>query len=338
MIANAAPAGAPPTLKSLRLTGLDGSNPLAFLAAVGLLRVLDHRAGLGRSPRPRLSWIEEGYWCPVLHGEVDVEAVIRAVLEDKETWSDDPALLLAYNEAGEALVDPRVHRHATRDLKPKPAAMRRFLEAIAARAEQPLDPNARLAAGRTMSMAAAYGSELVQDNNGNTKPTAFHFTAGQQRFLDAVARLREGVADEHVREALLGPWTGASHLPSMSWDATVARLYALRAGDPSKERRGSVPGADWLAYIGLGFTIATPVRGQLRTTGIAGGWKNSVFTWPLWTRPASMPVVRSLLATADLDTLDSQARNSRGIGVVFQSGIVRSDQGGYGGFTPARVR
>ncbi len=91
------------------------------------------------------------------------------------------------------------------------------------------------------------------DNNGNTKPTAFHFTAGQQTFLDMVDELRTGITAAHLREALDGPWLNRSQLPSLTWDSSVARLYALRAGNPSKEKRGSVPGANWLAVIGLSY-------------------------------------------------------------------------------------
>ncbi len=58
---------------NVTLTGLDGSNPLAFLAALGLLRVLDHRARQhrhnGRTPTtPKLAWLDEGGWRPVLRG------------------------------------------------------------------------------------------------------------------------------------------------------------------------------------------------------------------------------------------------------------------------------
>jgi hypothetical protein len=35
----------------------------------------------------------------------------------------------------------------------------------------------------TSDIAASFFFELVQDNNGKTKPTALHFTAGQQPFL-----------------------------------------------------------------------------------------------------------------------------------------------------------
>jgi hypothetical protein len=51
------------SLEPIELSGLDGSNPLAFLAALGTLRLAD-RAFEGNA---RLSWRQRGKWLPVLH-------------------------------------------------------------------------------------------------------------------------------------------------------------------------------------------------------------------------------------------------------------------------------
>src|ERR1035438_9206826 len=52
-------------MPEIELTGLDGSNLLAYLAALGTLRVLT-------SAEPeryvRMSWVDRGYWVPVVHG------------------------------------------------------------------------------------------------------------------------------------------------------------------------------------------------------------------------------------------------------------------------------
>lgn len=314
--------------------GLDGGNPLGFLAALGALSVLDVQRPAG-APRPCLSWSLSGHWQPTYRGVQDVDVIARAVIDDKARWADDPALLLAYDEDG-VLVDPRHVDKCTRDLKPPPRSMRAYLSSVADYASAACTdtyPRYR----RTAAMAGAYGSELVQDNNGNTKPTALHFTAGQQRFLDAIARLHEAVTYDHVCEALLGPWSGRSSLPSMSWDSTVSRNYALRAGDPSKEKRGSNPGAEWLAFIGLSFTMSVPNGQRLMTTGVSGGWKDGSFTWPLWRAPVSTSVIPAILSLRNLPALPQTVRLARGIGAVMRCDITRSDQGGYGGFTPSAV-
>jgi CRISPR-associated endonuclease/helicase Cas3 len=64
--ASQAYVGNPPTRlvePSFELTGLDGANPLAFLAAIGTLVVLGREA-----PSARLSWCRSAIWVPVLSG------------------------------------------------------------------------------------------------------------------------------------------------------------------------------------------------------------------------------------------------------------------------------
>ncbi len=320
---------------AVTLTGLDGANPLAFLAALGVLRVLDLRARSRGRPLPSLSWSDEGCWRPVVHGPPSVDALIGELLEDKDTWQLDPAFAIAYDDAGDLVDLQKADGKVTRDLKPKPAAMRAFLDGLASRA---VAPSEAFVLRRALDTAATYGSEIVQDNNGNTKPTAFHFTAGQQQFMRAVADLQTGVTGDDLQEALVGPWLRESTLPNMGWDATNARLYAFRATNPSGDKKTTVAGADWLAFIGLGAFPSFPRGTRLLTTGVEGGWKDSTFTWAVWAKPATFRVASSVCRTASLSSLPPAERLARGIAAVFTSSISRTDQGGYGSFSPAEVR
>lgn len=310
-------------MSSLTLTGLDAQNPLAFLAALGLLRVLDSHASQAQVPAPRLSFIDEGQITPRLSTPLALDEVIAIVLGDAAQQADNVALQLAYDDKG-ALVSPGASG-ATRDLKPSPAGARDLLA------------RAATAGPRASRLAAAFFSELVQDNKGNSKPTAFHFTAGQQAFLEMTERLRRGITADDVREALVGPWRNTSTLPSLTWDASVTRLYALRAGNPSLEKRGSVPAANWLGVLALEFFPVVVTGGaRLTTTGVVGGWKDSVFRWPVWEPALTAPTVAGLLRTPASRWTPSE-RTAMGITGVFASKIARTDQGGYGSFSPAEV-
>jgi hypothetical protein len=325
---------------TITLTGLDGANPLAFLAALGVLRVLHHRARQHCRPLPKLSWTNEGCWRPVIHGSPSIDAIIGEILEDKDTWQTDPAFLLAYDETGENLVDPRKAKEKiTRDLKPKPSAMRAFLENLAGGAVFEQTSTELLLLRRALDTAAAYGSEIVQDRTkGCTKPTAFHFTAGQQQFMKAVSELQARVTASDLQEALAGPWRRESTLPNMSWDATNSRFYALRAKNPATDKKTTIAGADWLAFIGLGTMPSFPRGTGLVTTGIKGGWKDSTFTWAVWENPVAWRVASSIVRISDLARLAPGARRVRSIGTVFSARIFRLDPGGYGIFGPAEVR
>lgn len=313
----------------LTLTGLDASNPLAYLAALGILQALNDSSGAHRSPASwRLSWRDDGRWLAVLQGSDDADDVIQRLHAEAASWRDELALQLAYDGDGK-LIAPTAEK-ATFDLKPNPEAFRAFADRIA----EACRPD-NLRSARTV---AAYGSELVTDNNGNLKPTALHFTTGKQSFLGMVRALQQGLTDEDFREAMLGPWQNVSRLPSLSWNASAPRIYAYRAKNPSDEQRGSVPAADWLAFIGLRFFPTVSKHSRLLTPCVEGGWKDSTLRWPIWTVPLSVNAIRSLLTWRGLrDTFASEQRIAAGIAALYESKILRSDQGGYGSFSPASV-
>ena len=110
--------------------------------------------------------------------------------------------------------------------------------------------------------------------DGNRKPSrpTLHFTAGQQKFLEMVRLLAADVDRERLREAVCGPWRYDSPLPSLSWDARGERVYAVRAINPSKEKRLGVPGSDWLAFRGLVFyPVTRTVTGSPADNGMRPG-------------------------------------------------------------------
>lgn len=292
------------------LTGLNGANPLAFLAALGALEVISTS-----DPNTTLLWQHSGSWRAVLHSSyASMDSMIEQLERDREQSVNDPALALEYS--------------GKRDLKPAPIRFRQFLNDLVGHSS----PTNR----RSVDWATAFATDVAVDNNGNTKPTALHFTAGQQQFLQMALDLVANVTRDDFREALCGPWKYERSLPVMGWDATSSRDYALRANDPSTDKKLGVPGADWLALRGLIFLPTVPRGLRVITAGCVGGWKDGRFRWPLWTVPLSAPVVRSVL-TLDIERMTKPERTARAIGAVLSSGIRRSDQGGYGSFAPASV-
>jgi hypothetical protein len=301
----------------LRLTGLDPVNPLAYLAALGTLRALStHRPELG----VRLSFDAEAAATPVLHGVGDVSAVVAAVLEDAESLEGTPVLSFSYDEAGRWRPDGGIGR--SRDLKPSPDSARAFLE------------NTGTIGGEVADIAASYFSDAVTAGDGRIKPTALHFAAGNMQWLKMVGELRDALTPSLVHEALLGPWVGTTKLPSLSWDSTAVRLYALRANDPGPEKRPTIAGANWLAYRALPFFASYVADDGLETTGVVGSWKGGNFAWPLWGVPATVQSV-SALSRLDVRRMGTGERRARGVFAVLESRIERTDQGGYGSFSPA---
>ncbi|MCC6649367.1 MAG: hypothetical protein IT374_27825 [Polyangiaceae bacterium] len=299
-------------MTELVLTGLDGANPLGFLAALGVLEALsENHSGA------RLAWRDEGVWRPVVSGvAMDREALVAFLDADRQAVASDPALALQYGGG-------------VRDLKPPPAEYRAYLEGLVAAA--------RVDSRRSVDWANAFATDVAVDNNGATKPTALHFTAGRQLWLEMVNKLVAEVTAADLHEGLWGPWIYTRELPVMAWDATAARDYALRASNPSTDKKAGVPGADWLAVRGMPAIAVAPRGARILTTGCSGEWKTGRFTWPLWGGPLGRALVRSVVRTPQLSSLGAREREARGITCVFQSGIRRTDQGGYGSFSPASV-
>jgi hypothetical protein len=310
------------------LTGLDGSNPLGYLAALGALVVMTENAG-PEGPRPRLSWRNSGRWVPRLSEVPDIDTIAGHVVADAESWAAEPLLEFAYVADGTQIVPPDT-RGAVRDLKPKPELLRELMMNLAA---------AFPASRRSTNLVTSLATETAQDRTkGNVKPTAFHFTAGQQTFLAMIDELRAGLTPDDAAEALVGPWRRSSDLPTMRWDAAAPRDYALRAVNPAGpgEKPRGVPAADWLAFRGLTLFPVADVAGRLETTCITGGWKDAVFSWPIWTAQADLASIRSLLSCWQALADKPAEWDGRGVAIGFRSRITRSDQGGYGNFGPAR--
>lgn len=313
----------------IELSGLDGTNPLGFLAALGVLDTL-HRSGR----EPTLRWTDDLVPVPLISGAVDRDDLVAVLDEDRARWSGSTVL---HGPKGNPLDD----------IKPTPQVLGQWLEE---------DLVSTLDGERAeCDLFAALLSEGGVDGKGNSKPTHLHFTAGQQKFLVMVRELVEKVDTGRLHEALFGPWREDSPFPSLSWSSQGERVYALRASNPSTEKRLGVPGADWLAFLGLVFfpTCVIGTRdGELTlvTSGCDRRWKRSALRWPLWSVPLDRDTIWSLVGDRETvgERLARNASNSerakatvslraRGVARVLQAPIRRTDQGGYGSFGGATV-
>jgi len=300
----------------IELAAIDGTNPLGFLAALGVLDAL-HRAGKS----PTLRWTDDLVPMALVSGVADADGLVAVLETDRARWPSSVVL----NGPSGARLD---------DAKPASDVLSRW----AAEVVEAERANADL--------FAALVSEGGVDGKGNGKPTHLHFTAGQQKFLTMVRELAANVSSERLSEALFGPWREDSPLPSLSWSSHGERLYALRAVNPATDKRLGVPGADWLAFLGLVFfpTCVTTRRDgvlALRTSGCDQPWKRSALRWPLWTialdRDTTWSLVGDSAVVGDPPTLTPATLRGRGILRVLTAPIRRSDQGGYGSFGGASV-
>ncbi len=296
----------------LALTGLDGSNLLAYLAALGALRVL---ALAEPDAAARMSWVDEGWWMPIFH-------------HSRLTSGEELVAALAERVCGESSINPAWEIGNDLTLPRNEFGGRLRAEASAS------TPDRREAA----DFLAAFGSEAF---GAGAKKEAMSDTefrtmsgAGHQHFLGFMRELAAMTDARHLRCALLEPWDYRDGRPSLRWDSSDYRPHALRAEDPSGDPIRTMRGANRLAVEALPFFPTVPQGRRLATVGFEDREETGI-SWPIWTDPLNAAVAASLLASEEIQTADRLTMMRRGIVQVFRAR--RFTEGKYRNFTPAKA-
>lgn len=292
------------------LTGLEGTNPLGFLAALGIQIIFEEEL-----EQPKLWWSSDVTPHAIVEGSFTVERIVSQALKVFPLWAKSPALAPSFG--GKAKNDAKFS--TAEDI-------RKYLKKS-------------ISCQYAASFATSLIAEDSVDNQGNAKPTDFYFTAGQMKFLKFAREILTECTSAEIESGLLGPWDYKSDLPSMMWDIADDRQYALSASDPSKNKKLSNPGPEALAIIGLCTHPVFKGDDRTLTTGCSGKWKTGQYIWPIWQYPCSPDAVKSLLwhATSNSPAKASRSYKAWGISKILKSRIQRSDQGGYGTFYPPQI-
>lgn len=301
------------TVEGTVLCGLDGGNPLGFLAALGVLRILS----IGYTEKAiRMAWcVRNGVWCPTVN-----------VCGSEEAFVEQLVAKLSTSDASPWSINKRL-----------PFEADRLRSAICIALQV-----SRMDERQTLDMLAAFGSEAFENAEGVFADTALRMVrAGDsagQGLLAYGKRIREETSRQDLHEALFAIWRHQDSNCAVRWDPVENRSYALRWTDPSKERTGSVRGANRLALEGMPVLPVIPIGTRVRTTGFTEFQKRSEsLTWPLWSAYATLDVVRSLVTLAELQNERPSVHQlgELGIAAVFRSSRIMMNQYYYN-FTPAQ--
>jgi len=206
---------------ALELSGLDGTNPLAFLAALGTLRILTIA---WPSRGVKLHWAENGgAWRPLISAEnpplIDTLAARTGVGETLAS-----ALKATGDEPFLRIDDP--------NLKLDPSAWRGAL--------RPIQEKATRDTRTTVDFFSSLGTEGDVDRHANIRRSALQMVNGGKRqdFLPIIKNLVSACTAEHISNTLFERWAYADSMVSLNlrWDPVDDRLYALRWDDPSDSR------------------------------------------------------------------------------------------------------
>lgn len=296
---------------SLELSGLDGSNPLAFLAALGAWRT-----AADIHTDTRLSWTKRGgTWTPLLVGSASSPKMLVNILQHRLKESSIEAFTLS---------------------KKMPFAAKLLRDSMITAVEHAQETGIR----RQVDFLSALGSEVIKDAD-DFVDTAFRMvragdSAGQGLPAYAVA-ICEDSDVEALHRTLFAQWDYADGKPSLRWDPADDRRYALRWKEPSGDPIRTMRGANRLAIEALPLFPTAPVGNKLETTGFrTGGSRNTFFSWPIWETPISIDVGRSLLALPELQ-LDAPPRDKlRPMGIVDVLRSQRLTIGKFRNFAPSQ--
>ena len=207
---------------SLLMAGLDGANPLAFLAALGTLRGLTLA---WPERRVRLSWTLRDTWRPRLH--------TGGCTPSEEETLDGLERFMELRPGHDAL--------EIGDNLPLPSDAFRG-HALSAAEAASTAPESRAEA----DFIAAFGCDAVQSagRKGQIQETALRtLGAGQTQFLKPMRDLAEKTTREHLRRCLFAPWKREDSRLSLRWDPEDDRRYAHRWRDPTAS--GEEPKTEW---------------------------------------------------------------------------------------------
>lgn len=301
-----------------RLDGLEPDNLLAFMALLGLLRVLEEARP---NWRPRVSWTVE-------------DPPLRPALRVPESAGQEAVAEAAADGLGRL-----ARRHdfsGLKDLK-MPSDQARSELRGAARVVH----DDRYAA----EMWAAFLSDVVIDEKGITKPTPLCFLgAGRTRFLEnfeivpkcrtpprrGKGRDRQEVSEvDCLTEALFSSWRRPDPSKSFRWDPNEDSRHAYRWAAPTDQKEMTQHGANRLAAVGLSALTVVPVaeaRGpQLQVLGGIRAPSGFSIRWPIWRDSISLAGIRGLLGHPDLGRLETR----EALGVVEVRCARRVSHGRY---------
>lgn len=303
-------------MNSVVLTGIDGSNPLAFLAGIGAFRLASL---IWSKERIGMRWVRHDGWRPEIVGIPTVsQRDFCEALQASGCW----APLEFFAPMGNDLTVPA-----------------ETFAGLPERASEEGGSGNRGAA----DFCAAFACEVISDPKKDRleyTDLCFITGSGHQHFLGTARTLGAACTADHLAEALFGPWRKADKGSSFRWDPDDAKEYALMYNNPGPAGVLSVWGANRLAFEGLPLLPAIPTRRGLQTTGFQKRKRVEEFTWPIWTQWASLDTVRSLLSLAEMQE-DAPSRadlGARGMVELFRSQRVRIGQGANFkvSFRPAR--
>ncbi|MEU7587082.1 hypothetical protein AB0A95_12340 [Micromonospora sp. NPDC049230] len=263
---------------SVELRALDGRDPLGFLAALGLLRLLTDEASLD----VKLSF-NDATAHAILHGPLasvdDIVEQLVAILESIPADGVLPNAPATFPEAKAGI--------GTDPMRSPRGTYRTAYTALTGDGHQP-------ALDRWLS---ALVTDLATDDKGRVAITPYAAPAGQQSFRTMFTKPLEHIRPDprtHFHEAL----TRWRRVDGYTGEYLDHRAIRTAADHPTgKSDPAGVPAATWLAIMALPLLHLTGTGTSPRATcwHHHPTYRQPVMTWPLWRQPLNTHAAIAIL-------------------------------------------
>lgn len=258
-------------MNEVELPGLDGRVPMAFLAALGTVRLLRENA----DPEARLSWSAEtcsaALWSR-FETVSEVATALKGVVSSIPEGGVLPGVPTDFPPLGAA----------PDKLRLKPAEMHDYVASL--RTSLPPDQFSE-----AMSWLNALVTDLAVDKDGRCSVSLFTAPTGKQSMRTMLEKSLQFIQrhPDVLEEALIS-WRRYPDVTGENLD-NQALFLAADASNGKASRRG-VPGATWLALMALPLTLTTATNAS---SPISTGWhivgasrsQRRLLLYPLWTEP-----------------------------------------------------
>jgi CRISPR-associated endonuclease/helicase Cas3 len=294
-----------PESYAIPLPGLDGANPLAFLAALGLLVACDRISREANRPpdwlrgKTALSWNGELANSPVLH--------LSAAPPANEEFADYLADRLP--KSLEAHPASRAVRMLTTDVDLQKQFQEMRCECFRANRDE-------------FDWVTALVCETAPDGASQLQTVRRDYLIGNLKSV--MARTKAA----HFFRALFQLWDFADGLDNQSlhWEPTEDRRHAYQwhmpSGDPTRKARGGMLGANRLAIEAWPLFPSFPNGERVVTRGFHGmNSRDTFWTWPLWQPRLTVDSVTSIVGLPELQEKTLELGKLAGYGIlsVFRS-------------------
>jgi len=324
-------------LEEVLVRGIDGTTPLGFLAALGLLQVLKDSTDPAREA-PCLHWKPLDAWRPVMRGASSLDSVARLIFEDRTRWAGSPILGFRYvkqekqgPKAVGGLRAPlgvvRAWARSLRDEKDEPS----LAYGAALFCQDVTEPSDR-SAGEEAHRAVGIPVDSEVPTNATVERSFLDLTSRNAQFLEQVEVIRDYITLEGIVGALETGEVDYDAPRTLDWDPASDTPGAIYTGF----RRGYLPVHEWLGFRALRLFPLAGSGARVRMTACTGRRLEGEFIWPLWEQPASIDAIRTLLGYPELSRLTSEQRRAFGISELLSAGLTKKADGYTGTFAPGR--